>query len=131
MSTVFKDDGTREIAEAMARALNVPFATLEAYVEEAARKRRAKAAAQNARFSAALTRLTDRQVALLQKHECDGATLDRLFVNRRTNNVAAMLVKPRVWDGAKGKMAKKLIVLYPDGSSAVTLERSISMKETY
>ena len=60
-----------------------------------------------------------------------GASINKLYTDRATGNVAAMVVRPNVWDSAKGRMGRSLYMVYPDGGAVQTFEKSISIRRSF
>ena len=101
-------------------------------VEREVAARKAARANRNAKFHDALDRCTDIQQLVIEKLVQGGARPPKkLMENRRTGNVAVMLTKFEVWNGAKGRVMPKLMVVYPDGSRTETFEKSISIKKEF
>lgn len=75
--------------------------------------------------------MSDVQMALVAKAEQEGHVLVKFYQDRHSRHVAAMLVKEKVWNGAKGRIGRKLLMVYPDGSRSETMERSISIRQSF
>lgn len=100
---------------------------------------RAKAAASrarmqraNARYYAALSNVTDKQALRIDQQVSRGwRQTSQLWQNRATGNVAIMLVNDQLWNSEKGRMGKKLMMVYPDGTSNETFEKTISIRKQF
>jgi hypothetical protein len=96
-----------------------------------AANRRARIANRNAAYERALARQTDIQELVISKLISSGHSLQpRLWESCTTGRVARMLTK-QVWNGAKGRMGMKLVMVYPDGSQSETLEKTISIRKDF
>lgn len=125
------EDMMFEIKEIVASFLGVSIGQLEYHIaakREAARRRNAN---KNAAYRSAAEQMTDIQSAVIEKLECEGAKLqNQLWQNRASGNVARMMVK-EAWNGAKGRVMSKLIMVYPDGTRTETFEKTISIKKVF
>lgn len=119
------------LMESLARAIGVPVERIAAEIAKRQAADRRRLARHAARWAGALAALTDVQAVLLAKSEQDGCTLNKFFIDRASGHVAPMLVKEKVWDGARHRMGRKLLVIYPDGSSTTTMEKSISVRRSF
>lgn len=98
------------------------------YRESLRRKGEAFAAAKRAKWERWLLNLTEIQRKQLVALMGLGAKPCKLFQDRSTEHVAVMLTRPNVYDPGKGKIRRKLYMVYPDGSRAETFDQSISVK---
>ncbi len=108
--------------------------SIESLAEDMAknRARRARAAAmKDARFDAALERVTEIQETVMVRLEAQGYRPNsRIWVSRKTGNVARTFSK-QVWDSAKGRMGACLVTVYPDGTMQKTMEKRISIRDNF
>ena len=121
----------RDIAnlQALVEILSDP-AKLAAY-ERAYEARREQRIANHAkRVRAMVARITAIQDGFVQEYKRQGATVNKYFRDRYSDNVAVMLTK-QGWNSAKGRIGTKIIMVYPDGTRAETFERTISIKKSF
>ena len=104
---------------------------LQAYLEKQQAAARRRVAIANAKFSHALSCLTDVQSVVVDAYECKGAKINKLFIDRHSGRIAVMLVQRNIWNNYKGKMGTKIIMAYPDGRTADTFEKTISIKPSF
>lgn len=117
------------LAKSLAHAMNVSFEQIEAWIEARRAKDRQRLARHNAKWEAWLRLISDAQELRRFERERNGY---RLFHMRRMGQrVALVMQKDKVWNSEKGRMGTKLAVIYPDGSSAETFERSISVRPSF
>lgn len=127
----WQSEGMREIAEAVARSLGVPIEHLESYVAARRAEAQRRLERHKARWFGAVASMTDVQSVLVDKADREGHVLVKFLIDRHSGNVAALMQKTKVWNGAKGRMGTKLLVIYPDGTQTTTMERSISIKRSF
>lgn len=125
------DSLLQDLIPGLARVLGTTPEQLQAYVDARREQARQRVARNNQRYREALHSMTDVQSLVVDKHEASGYKINKLYVNRYSQRVAVMLVKRAVWNSAKGKIGCKLMMVYPDGSSSETFERSISIREEF
>lgn len=87
---------------------------------------RQRVARNNARHQAMLECMTDAQTARLAQQTARGYKLNKMLQDRRTGKVAAMLVNDQLWNGAKGKIGTKIMLVYADGTTHETFEKKIT-----
>lgn len=122
---------TTELCQIIAKALGTTPKALEAHIAARREQERRRVASNNARYAAALRAMTDVQAMLVAQAEREGHRISHLRQDRRSGNVAVLMFKEKVWDGAKGRMGMKLLMVYPDGSRATTMEKRISLKQSF
>jgi|SRR5579863_372136 len=122
---------TQMLAESLATAFGVPIDQIEAYVEARREKARQRFERHQRKWGAALAALTDVQAVLVSQAEADGHSINKLYTNRASRRTAVMMVKYPVWDNRKHRMGTKLLMVYPDGSRSTTMEKSISIKQSF
>lgn len=86
---------------------------------------RRRAARHNARYQAMVHSMDDFQAAKVDTLEAQGYRTIRML--QKGDAVAAMLQKDQVWNGIKGRLSAKLVVVYAGGKTSETFERSISI----
>lgn len=96
-----------------------------------AERARQRQIAKNARFEAGLRRITDQQALRIGQRESQGYKFNKMWQDRTTQNVAVLLVNDNIWNGAKGRIGTKMMVVYPDGSTTETMEKTISLRKTF
>jgi hypothetical protein len=85
----------------------------------------------NAAYDEALLHITPAQALTLDGLRRTGARVwSKLRQDRQTLHVV-MFADAAKWDGAKGRMGRKLYAVYPDGTHHETFERSISVRKTF
>ena len=94
-------------------------------------ERKMRIARHEARWQSLLNRMTEKCLEKVDAVKRQGGSINKLYTHKYSGNVAAMMVRPNVWDGAKGKMGRKIIMIYPDGSQVETLEKTISIKRDF
>jgi hypothetical protein len=87
---------------------------------------RRRVARGNARYQAMLECMTDAQTARLAQQTARGFKLNKMLQSRQTGKVAAMLVNDQLWNGAKGKIGSKIMLVYADGTTHETFEKKIT-----
>ena len=105
---------------------------LREYAREMLRKRRQRIIRNNQSYEDVLSRMTDKQANNISKFEGNAYKINKVFwhKNEMDGNVAVMLVKDAVYDDVSGKVKRKIIVVYSDGSHDHTFEKSISIRKT-
>jgi len=124
-------NATTDPIEILARALGTTPQALQTHINAKREQARRRVAANNARYAAALASMTDVQALLVEQAEAGGHKINQLFVDRRSGHVAVMMVKEQVWDEAKHRMGRKLLMVYPDGVRTTTMEKRISIKQSF
>ncbi len=119
---------SQEVAEILSTLLKVPEGALLAHIRAKQEAARRKVANQNARYAAALERMTDVQSVIVEHLQQDGYTMG---VIRLCGNRVAPVLQKQFWNQAKGRMGTKLTIVYPDGTRTATFERSISVKGSF
>jgi hypothetical protein len=106
---------------------------LKAMAEAEMQRRRDRIARNNARFERLLSQMTNKQANAVSMLESNGYKINQVFYKKSKpyGNVAVMMVKEQVWNGDKGRMGRKLLVAYADGTNASTFEKSISMRPVF
>jgi hypothetical protein len=117
--------------EAVGKCFGISADQVRAECEAMARARANRIADRNAAYGRAVARQTDIQNLVISKLVSSGHVLqNRLWESRRTHQVARMLTK-QVWNGAKGRMGTKLVMVYPDGRQSETMEKTISIRSDF
>ncbi len=114
-----------------AKILGTTPENVRAQVAQRQEQARRRIERNNYRYGQALAAMTDVQSCVVDKLEADTCRINKLYVNRQSGNVAVMMVKSAVWWQAKGKIGRKLIMVYPDGTTSDTFERTISIRRDY
>jgi Tfp pilus assembly protein PilV len=106
---------------------------LKAMAQAEMQRRRDRIARNNARFDRLLSQMTDKQANAVSMLESNGYKVNQVFYKKNNpyGNVAVMMVKEQVWNGEKGRLGRKLLVAYADGTNASTFEKSISMRPVF
>jgi hypothetical protein len=123
-----------ELKQICDRLFNDPDSLSDILREEARqqiRRKRERTIRNNASFAQLLSQTTDKQAHILSMKESDGYKVNKVYFNRTDprGNVAIMLVKAEVWNGEKGRMGRKLAMLYSDGTIVSTFEKSINIRK--
>jgi hypothetical protein len=101
------------------------------YVQKSKAAAKMRVIKKNLKFQANLALATDVQTLIADKLESEGAKFSgKIWRNRRSGNIC-MLYSQGTWDSAKGRIGRKLIMIYPDGSVSKTFEKSISIKSEF
>lgn len=120
-----------DINDIIARIFQINPESLQAYIDSRKEKARRRVQSNNARYDAAIARITDVQACIIERMEAEGYRMqNRIHINKATGNIAVMLVKS-VWNSAKGRVSPKLVMLYPDGSRNETFEKSITIRQQF
>lgn len=104
---------------------------LAALQAEARRKAMERIARNNARFEAWLGLMTDAQKDRVIELEASGAKINKVYKRNGVARVAVMMVKRGVWNDAKGAPGTKLMMVYGDGTTNQTFEKSISIRKEF
>jgi hypothetical protein len=110
---------------------------LDAALMEIARaemqRRRERIARNNAKYDRLLTQMTDKQANKISQLESNGYKINQVFYKKNDvrGNIAVMLVKEQVWNDEKGKIGRKLVVMYADGTQDSTFDRAIAMRKVF
>lgn len=96
-----------------------------------AERARQRQIAKNARFEAGLLRITDQQALRIGQMESRGYKFNKMWQDRTTQNVAVLLVNDNIWNSEKGRIGTKLMMVYPDGKTTETMEKTISIRKTF
>lgn len=125
--TALQDSLKRVIAD----ALGTTPERVQEYIEQRREVARRRVERRNSRYAEALASLTDVQSVLVDKFEADTCEVNKLYVSRQTRRVAVMMVKWKVWWPEKGKIGRKIIMIYPDGTTSQTFEKTISVRKDF
>lgn len=125
------DNTTKELCEIIARSLGTTPEALQAHIEARREQERRRVESNNARYARALRSMSDVQAMLVAQAEREGHKISHLRIDRHSGNVAVLMFKEKVWDGAKGRMGIKLLFIYPDGTRTTTMEKRISLKQSF
>jgi len=120
-----------DIMGMIARLENSTPEEIERQYQRRLQERKMKIARHEARWQALLNRMTEKCLEKVDGVKRQGGSINKLYTHKYSGNVAAMMVRPNVWDGVKGKMGRKLIMVYPDGSQVETFEKTISIKRDF
>jgi hypothetical protein len=102
-----------------------------AQARQRAERSRRSAIAKNQRFAAALERLTDTQSLRITQQESRGYKFNKMWQNKHSLNVAVLLVNNNIFNPVKGRIGTKLMVVYPDGTSTETFEKTVTLKHNF
>jgi hypothetical protein len=80
----------------------------------------------HARYQAMLQCMTDAQTARLAQQTARGYKINKMLQDLKTGKVAAMLVNDNLWNGEKGKIGTKIMLVYADGTTQDTFEKKIN-----
>jgi hypothetical protein len=111
--------------------------SLDAALREMARaemqRRRERVARNNAKYDRLLTQMTDKQANTICSLEGNGYKINQVFYKKNDSygNIAVMLVKEQVWNDEKGKIGRKIVVVYADGMQDSTFDKAISMRNVF
>lgn len=105
---------------------NLTVDQLRAQAERRAAAYRHRVARSNARYQAMLECMTDVQTARLAQQSARGYKINKMLQDRQTGKVAALLVNDQLWNGAKGKIGTKIMLVYADGTTHETFEKKIT-----
>lgn len=96
------------------------------------RERKQKAAERAAqRWDDALALMTAEQARRVAAFALDGYRPNKLWWSRDRQRIALLLVGPQKWITARQRLLRELRIVYPDGHSASTLERTISVDKNF
>ncbi len=127
-----EEDFVNELWAIVAQSLNTTPDALKAQQRAQQERRAARRESQNARYYAALDRITPQQAKVLADLRAQGARVwDKLRQHRESGNVCIFLSRSPVFNDAKGRMGTKLYAVYPDGTRTETFERSISVRAKF
>ncbi len=120
-----------DLYEIIARASGLSVEQLRIDIARQRAKREARVRTNNARFDAALERITDIQQVVIDRLEREGYRANsRIWIDARSRNIARTFSK-RVWDTRKGAMGTKLVTVYPDGTRNETFEKRITIRKSF
>lgn len=127
----WKSSAEEELAKALAAVMEVPLAEIEAHVLRHREAAKARIERHRLKWGAWVDELKDIQNVIVAEAERKGYRVVKLYRNRATRHVAVMMQKEQVWNTAKGRMGIALIMVYPDGTKGISMERTISIKDNY
>lgn len=133
MSTNQKFDSTvpPELASMVAQLLGCSVEQLAERVHAQRDAARRGVERNNLRFAAALRSMSDVQALVVENRGREGYKVSKLLVSRSSERVAVMMQKRPVWDTVRNKMGGSLMMIYPDGTTSQTFERSISIRKEF
>ena len=131
MTIKWDDPMAETLAKALAAAMNVPVSEIEAHILRHRAAAKARFERHRQQWGAWIDAMKDVQHVLVEEAERTGYKVVRLYRDRASRNVAVLLQKEQVWNSAKGRMGRALMMVYPDGTRGITMERSISIKQKF
>jgi len=129
MTFQYDSPASEMLADAIAAALGIDRAQIDAYCAAQRERNRRNFERHARRWAAAIDAFTDVQLALITKMEQEGFAVNKLWTYQ--GRTAVMMVKRQVWDASKGRMGTRLTMVYPDGSRVTTMERTITVRRTF
>jgi len=120
------------IAEVIGKLENMTPEEVMAEARRRAAKQRERMMKKHAAFQAAFANVTDKQSLRIAQMESRGyKSGGKIMQDRRSGNVAVLLVNDNIWNGEKGRIGTKLMMVYPDGTSNETFEKKISVRKEF
>ena len=125
------NDHLKALAGIIGSATGRSTESVLAEVAHRGQKERQRVARNNARYDAAAARITPAQQARIDALVAAGARRDSRLQQSRRSGLVAVLLSKQAWWGARGRMGRKLMFVYPDGTVTETFERSIDLRADF
>jgi len=119
------------LTDLLAQILGTTPEQIQAHIQAKQAAARRRIAANNARYEQALRAMTDTQSCVVDSLVAKGNRLQsEIWINKSTRNIALMLTM-QCWNSMKGRMGIKITMVYPDGTTNSTFEKTISLRKEF